>query len=103
MGCSDYIIFINNFILGYDMMNNIKFCIVMTLSKVFAAFVTSFVILSVPMIIGMVIVGREYHGFSHLQIIGPFIGCLILMPIFAYLSKSCFKYALDLANTKTSN
>ena len=83
------------------MLENIKFCLLMTISKVLAAFVTAFIILSIPMIIGMIALGQEDHGFSHLQIIGPFLACVILTPLCAQLSRICFKKALFIAETKS--
>ena len=84
------------------MLNNIKFCLLMTISKVLAAFVTSFVILAIPMVIGMIALGQEYHGFSHLQIIGSFLACVILTPLCAQLARVCFRCALDMVDVTVS-
>ena len=92
--------FINNFILDLYMLENIKFCFFITISKILAAFVTSMIILSIPMVIGMIVVGEEYHGFSHLQIIFPFLACVIFTPLCAQLARECFKSAMDLAEIK---
>ena len=82
------------------MLENVKFCVFMTISKVLAAFVTSFIILSIPMLIAMFSLGQEYHGFSYWQILAPFLACLILTPLCAQLARVCFVYALDISGKK---
>jgi len=99
MECGSSLNLINNCILGSDMLDNIKFCLLMTISKILSAIVASFVVLSIPMLIAMVSLGREYHGFSYWQLIAPCLLCIISIPFCAKWSICCFKGACDIAET----
>lgn len=79
-------------------MLNIKFCVLITISKIFAAVVTFFTIFGIPLVIMLLLLGHEYHGLQYWQFIAPYIVILVLLPFCARLSVESFRSALDIAN-----
>ena len=88
------------------MINNIKFCLLMTISKVLSAGVTIFIICNIPMMISMFYLTSHLSGetmvMPYWQYVIGWILCAILTIICAKLSLCCFRSALAIADsTKT--
>ena len=81
-------------------MLNIKFCVLMTLSKIFAAIVTFFAIFGIPVILVLLLLGHEYHGLHYWQFIAPYVVMMVLLPFFARISIESFRGAMDIVNEK---
>jgi hypothetical protein len=89
--------FINNFLLGDNMIESIKFCLLMTISKVLAAGVTCIIILFIPSIIMMFNIGQDLYTYWHIIVSSMTI--VILMLFCAKLSLTCFRCAVNITNT----
>lgn len=92
--------FINNFFLGDNMIESIKFCLLMTISKILSAMVTAFIVLGLPIIVGsfylVYLIDRDVESYLVTMVI-PVIG-LILLPFCAKLSLYCFRCALAIGD-----
>jgi hypothetical protein len=68
----------------------------MTFSKILSALVTSFVILSIPMLIAIIYMGEEYVGVELKPFFIQFGMCVILLPFCAKFARCFFNKALEI-------